>query len=108
MDRIREAICAATADLGEDFEDISARIGVEPSYLRCFVERGMPRQLPGEVCQRLADELGLPAAVLAASAGAPYTAGSSNVAPAPVFQVIAGGADRRPRDRISAPHSAAS
>lgn len=91
MDRIREAVCTAVADLGEDFEDISERIGAERFYLRRFVERGVPRLLPTDLQHRLAAELGLPAGVLSPPTAAPYAAGRTNVVGRPNLRVIQGG-----------------
>lgn len=91
MDRIREAVCTAVAELGENFDDISERIGIDRGYLRRFVENGVPRQLPLDVRRRLAAELGLPVAVLETPAGAPFTAGRTNVVARPQLRVIDGG-----------------
>ena len=91
MDRIREAVCTAAADLGENFDDISERIGIDRGYLRRFVEHGVPRQLPMDVRRRLAAELGMPVGVLGAPDGSPYTAGRTNVAARPQLRVIVGG-----------------
>jgi hypothetical protein len=91
VDRIREAVCAAIADLGENFDDISERIGIDRGYLRRFVDHGVPRQLPMDVRRRLAAELGLPIGVLGTPSGAPYTAGQTNVAARPQLRVIDGG-----------------
>jgi len=64
-DAPRTVVETALAELGESAEQVSLAIEMPRSYLRTYLERGMPRALPGRIRRRLAEYLGLPDHALA-------------------------------------------
>jgi hypothetical protein len=59
-DVCRGVLDVALAELGAAPEQVSLELGLAASYLRLFMEYGMPRVLPGNVRRRLAAYLGVP------------------------------------------------
>jgi hypothetical protein len=64
-DAPRVVVETALAELGESAEQASLAIAMPPSYLRTYLERGLPRALPGRIRRRLAVYLGVPDQALA-------------------------------------------
>jgi hypothetical protein len=56
----RGVLDVALAELGTTPERVSLELGLPASYLRTFMERGLPRVLPSVVRRRLAAYLGVP------------------------------------------------
>ncbi len=59
-DAPRSVVDVALAELGESAEQVSRAIGMPSTYLRVYLERGLPRTLPSWVRRRLAAYLGVP------------------------------------------------
>ena len=59
-DTARQAIRLALAELGQPVEHFALAVGASPSYLRRYLDRGMPETLPAEIRRRLCVHLGLP------------------------------------------------
>jgi hypothetical protein len=59
-DPARTVLETALAELGESAEQASLAIAMPRSYLRAFLELGVPRMLPSRVRRRLAAHLGVP------------------------------------------------
>jgi hypothetical protein len=56
----RGALRTALEDLGETPEEASLAITVPQTYLRSFLNKGVPPVLPSRVRRRLAHHLGIP------------------------------------------------
>lgn len=56
----RSVLDVALAELGTTPERVSLELGLAASYLRTFMERGLPRALPSSIRRRLAGHLGIP------------------------------------------------
>ena len=48
------------SELGESPEDVSLAIDMPSTFLRIYLERGVPRVLPSRIRRRLAAHLGVP------------------------------------------------
>lgn len=59
-DPARAVLEVALAELGESAEQVSLAIKMSSSYLRTYLENGVPRALPNRVRRRLAAYLGVP------------------------------------------------
>jgi hypothetical protein len=59
-DAARAVLETALGELGESAEQVSAAIEMPRSYLRNYLERGIPPALPSRVRRRLAAYLGVP------------------------------------------------
>lgn len=55
----------ALEELGESAEQVSLAIDMPSTYLRAYLEAGVPRTLPGWIRRRLAAYLGVPDHALA-------------------------------------------
>jgi hypothetical protein len=64
-DAPRGLVEMALGELGESAEQVSLAIEVPSTYLRTYLERGMPRALPSRIRRRLAAYLGVPDHALA-------------------------------------------
>jgi hypothetical protein len=64
-DAPRVVVETALAELGESAEHVSLAIEMPRAYLRTYLERGLPRALPGRIRRRLAAYLGVPDQALA-------------------------------------------
>jgi hypothetical protein len=60
----RAVLESALSELGESAEHVSLAIDLPSAYLRTYLERGLPRALPGWIRRRLAAYLGVPDQVL--------------------------------------------
>ncbi len=60
----RATLEIALEDLGETPEQVSIAIEMPLSYLRIYLEHGVPQSLPNRVRRRLASHLGVPDFVL--------------------------------------------
>jgi hypothetical protein len=56
----RAVLEVALAELGESAEHVSLAIEMPSSYLRTYLEYGVPRALPNRIRRRLAAYLGVP------------------------------------------------
>lgn len=61
----RAVLGTALEELGESAEQVSLAIELPSTYLRGYLELGVPRALPGKVRRRLAAYLGVPDHALA-------------------------------------------
>jgi hypothetical protein len=61
----RAVLEIAMEELGESAEQVSLAIDMPSTYLRAYLERGVPRALPGGIRRRLAAYLGVPDHALA-------------------------------------------
>lgn len=52
------------SELGESPEDVSLAIDMPSTFLRTYLERGVPRVLPSRIRRSLAAHLGVPAHAL--------------------------------------------
>lgn len=56
----RAVLEIALEELGESAEQVSLAIDMPSTYLRGYLDRGVPRALPGGIRRRLAAYLGVP------------------------------------------------
>jgi hypothetical protein len=59
-DPARAVLEVALAELGESAEQVSLAIEMPSSYLRTYLDYGVPRALPNRLRRRLASYLGVP------------------------------------------------
>jgi hypothetical protein len=59
-DPARAVLEVALAELGESAEQVSLAIEMPSSYLRTYLDCGVPRALPNRLRRRLAAYLGVP------------------------------------------------
>ena len=64
-DPARFVLETALEQLGESAEDVSRAIEMPPTYLRGYLEHGVPQALPNRIRRRLAAYLGVPDYALA-------------------------------------------
>jgi len=56
----RTVLETCLSELGESPEHVSLAIDMPSTYLRTYLERGVPRVLPSRIRRRLAAHLGVP------------------------------------------------
>ena len=59
-DPARAVLEVALAELGESAEQVSVAIEMPSSYLRTYLDYGVPRAIPNRLRRRLATYLGIP------------------------------------------------
>jgi hypothetical protein len=64
-DASRAVLDVALSELGESAEQVSLAIEMPKTYLRTYLERGVPRTLPNRIRRRLAAYIGVPDHALA-------------------------------------------